>query len=73
MGMYSSHVFFSYEIPKKLYNYLLPIYGLCATRKEAHIHERNGKFYFVGNKYHYSQMLKETEFIRIDENIILLN
>ena len=71
MGMYESHAFSSYKIPQNLYNYLLPIYGNCAPKHSANIHERNGSFYFVGNKNHYSEMLQRTEFFRIDEKINL--
>lgn len=73
MGMYSSHSFNSYEIPKKLHDYLLPIYGICAPKQKSHVSQRNDIFYFVGSKYHYSEMLERSEFFRTDENIILIN
>ncbi len=71
MGQYKSWSFNNYEIPQKLYNYLLPVYGICAPKKDANIIERGNKFYFIGNKFDYSEMLIRSEFFRIDENIIL--
>lgn len=71
MGMYESHAFSTYKIPQKLYNYLLPIYGICAPKQKANICERSNGFYFVGSKIDYTEMLQRSEFFRIDENIDL--
>jgi len=72
MGMYKSWAYRPYQIPQKLFNYLLPIYGKCGTLTESGIiEETSGNFFFHGSQHDYKEMLKRTEFFRIDENINL--
>jgi len=72
MGMYKSWAYRPYEIPQKLFNYLLPIYGKCGALKDiGTIEERSGKYFFHGSELDYKEMLQRSEFFIIDENITL--
>lgn len=48
-GNYTSRLVNSYLITKEIYNYLLPIYGICVENKTsfAHIQESGDKYFFM--------------------------
>lgn len=55
-GMYTSHGYARYELTKEEYDYLLPIYGRCASDNgftmDAFVvsNDSAGRYYFVGSE-----------------------
>lgn len=71
MGEYRCFAFSNYEIDKETYDYLLPIYGKCASDNgfkkgidSPFIIERNEKFFFCGTEGDYKEMQERCKYIK---------
>jgi|GEM_PF-4822273 hypothetical protein len=69
MGGYRCFAFRNYEIGKETYDYLLPIYGKCASGTgfgkpdDPFIFDKGGKYYFVGTPGDYEEMQERCRYI----------
>lgn len=67
MGMYESWSYSSYEISKEVYDYLLPVYGICAKDNgfscKATMYVRNGHYFFCGSSFDYAEMLRRIVYL----------
>ena len=52
----------SYELTKKQYDYLLPIYGICAPQK-TQLLERQGRYSFIGTYVEYTEALNRCKYL----------
>lgn len=75
MGMYRCHAFRNYKIEKEVYDYLLPVYGPCASDNgfkrnidSPFIVERSGIYFFCGTQGDYKEMQERCEYMLIDKD-----
>ena len=55
---------YSFQITKKQYNYLLPIYGICKTNQLLHrIDRKIDKYYFIGTDEQYIDLLHRCSYL----------
>lgn len=58
---------YSYQITKKQYDYMLPIYGIPALNKlHSRIDRKIEKFYFIGTENEYLEMLNRCKYINLN-------
>lgn len=77
MGNYSSRAFRNYGLNKEIYDFLLPVYGLCAEdngfkrgSSDPFIVERSGMYFFCGTRWDYKEMLERCEYQLIDLGLL---
>lgn len=70
MSEYRCFAFSNYEIDKETYNYLLPIYGICAfengfkrNKSSPFIFVNNEKCFFCGTLEDYKEMAERCRFL----------
>lgn len=75
MGMYRCHAFRNYKIEKEVYDFLLPVYGPCASDNgfkrymdSPFIVERSGMYFFCGTPGDYKEMQERCEYMLIDRD-----
>ena len=52
-----------FKITKEQYNYLLPIYGICAGNKSGIIREQNGAYLFFGSYKEYQFLIRRCAYL----------
>ena len=69
MSDYRCFAFSNYEIDKEIYNYLLPIYGICAfengfkkNESSSFIFVSEEKYFFCGTPRDYKEMEERCRF-----------
>lgn len=73
MGGYRGFAFRNYEISKEVFDYLMPIYGPCASDNgfkvgcgDPFIVDRNGMYFFCGTPGDYKEMQARCEYLYQD-------
>ena len=55
---------YSFQITKKQYNYLLPVFGNVGSKKLSSVIDRKiDKYYFIGNYNEYLDLLNRCKYI----------
>lgn len=70
MSGYRCYAFCNYVLDKEVYDFLLPVYGSCASDNgfqrdcgDPFIIERNGMYFFCGTAQDYKEMQARCEYI----------
>ncbi len=65
--MYGSHAIRVFQIEQPIYNYLLPVYGICADNKVNSypmVSSMADKYFFYGTIYDHKEMLNRISFFK---------